>query len=357
MPDIVEFPDRRCVEQEAAEWLIKLDRNAEPSADELRDLRKWLSRSPVHREELRSLARLWGNMNVLMELAVPLEYVGARERTARQADRSGMGMRLALGGLAAMVIVGFSIFFVGPDSTDSLTRTNGVYSTSVGEQRTTLLADGSVVVLNTNSGIQVDYTGQYRDIQLLRGEAHFTVAENDANLFRVFALNSRVEAVGTAFAVHLRGSEVQVTVSEGKVALVAHEQAVADPTTSNNAPVEELLGTLEAGEAGVIVDGASDAETKSSLQRIEPANVDRLLAWRVGLLAFSGDSLETVVTEISRYTTVSIEIPDPAVRAIRIGGQVPVGETDAMLAALEENFGLRVQRLTPDHVVLSVATE
>lgn len=355
MPDIVEFPDQRRVEQEAAEWLIKLDRNVEPSADELGDLRKWLSRSPVHREELLSLARLWGNMNVLTELAVPLENIGAHERTTRRADRSGMGMRLALGGLAAMVIVGFSIFFVGPDPTDSLTRTNGVYATSVGEQRTMLLADGSVVVVNTNSAIQVNFTGQYRDIQLLRGEAHFTVAENNAHPFRVFASNSRVEAIGTAFAVYLRGSEVQVIVSEGRVALVVHKQAVADPTTSNNAPVEELLGTLEAGEVGIIADGAPDAGTKSSLRRIELANVDRLLAWRVGLLAFSGDSLETVVTEISRYTTVRIEIPDPAVRAIRAGGQFPVGEIDAMLAALEVNFGLRVQRLSPDHVVLSAA--
>ncbi len=355
MPDIVEFPDQRRVEQEAAEWLIKLDRNVEPSADELGDLRKWLSRSPVHREELLSLARLWGNMNVLTELAVPMEDIGAHERTTRRAGRSGMGMRLALGGLAAMVIVGFSIFFVGPDPTDSLTRTNGVYATSVGEQRTMLLADGSVVVVNTNSAIQVNFTGQYRDIQLLRGEAHFTVAENNANPFRVFASNSRVEAIGTAFAVYLRGSEVQVIVSEGRVALVAHKQAVADPITSNNAPVEELLGTLEAGEVGIIADGAPDAGTKSSLRRIELANVDRLLAWRVGLLAFSGDSLETVVTEISRYTTVRIEIPDPAVRAIRAGGQFPVGEIDAMLAALEVNFGLRVQRLSPDHVVLSAA--
>ncbi|MCZ6760465.1 MAG: FecR domain-containing protein [Gemmatimonadetes bacterium] len=355
MPDIVEFPDQRRVEQEAAEWLIKLDRNVEPSADELGDLRKWLSRSPVHREELLSLARLWGNMNVLTELAVPLENIGAHERKTRRADRSGMGMRLALGGLAAMVIVGFSIFFVGPDPTDSLTGTNGVYATSVGEQRTMLLADGSLVVVNTNSAIQVNFTGQYRDIQLLRGEAHFTVAENNANPFRVFASNSRVEAIGTAFAVYLRGSEVQVIVSEGRVALVAHKQAVADPITSNNAPVEELLGTLEAGEVGIIADGAPDAGTKSSLRRIELANVDRLLAWRVGLLAFSGDSLETVVTEISRYTTVSIEIPDPAVRAIRAGGQFPVGEIDAMLAALEVNFGLRVQRLSPDHVVLSAA--
>ena len=55
MTDIVEFPDRRRVEQEAADWLIRLDRSAKPSTDELEDLRDWLGRSPAHREELLSL--------------------------------------------------------------------------------------------------------------------------------------------------------------------------------------------------------------------------------------------------------------------------------------------------------------
>ena len=357
MTDIVEFPDRRRIEHEAADWLIKLDRNSEPSADELGNLREWLSRSPVHREELGSLARLWGNMNVLTELAVPLGGVCAPERTAFWA-RGGMGPRVAFAGIAAMVIVSHSIFFVGPNQEDSLTRTNGLYATSVGEQKSVLLADGSEVVLNTNSQIQVNYSGQYRNMQLLRGEAHFIVTANETNPFRVYASNRRIEAIGTAFDVRLRGSNVRVAVSEGKVALALHDQAVTATSSSSNELVEELLGTLEAGEVGIIADD-TDTETGSgsSLRRIERANIDRLLAWRGGVLAFSGESLETVVSEISRYTAVNIEISDPAVRAIRIGGQVPVGQTDAMLAALEDNFGLRIQRLSPNHVVLSAAAE
>ena len=39
MTDIVEFPDRRRVEQEVADWLIRLDRRAKPSADDLKNLR------------------------------------------------------------------------------------------------------------------------------------------------------------------------------------------------------------------------------------------------------------------------------------------------------------------------------
>jgi transmembrane sensor len=357
MTDIVEFPERRRVEQEAADWLIRLDRSAEPSADDLMGLREWLSRSPVHREELGSLAKLWGNMNALTELAVPLGSIGAPERTAFLA-RGGVGMRFALAGFAAMVIVSLSIFFVDPNPADSLTRTNGLYSTSVGEQKSIPLADGSVVMLNTNSGIQVSYTEQYRDIELLQGEAHFTVAENDAYRFRVYAGSKRVEAVGTVFTVHLLGSNVQVAVVEGKVALMSQAPTFEDSATSLNAPIDELLGTLDAGEAGIITDGAApNVESASFLRRIELANVDRMLAWREGLVVFSGESLETVVTEISRYTTVNIELSDPALRAIRIGGQVPIGEIDAMLAALEENFGLRVQRLNNNHVVLSAAVE
>ena len=81
------------------------------------------------------------------------------------------------------------------------------------------------------------------------------------------------------------------------------------------------------------------------------------LSWREGVLTFAGDPLEVVVEEISRYTTVSIEFSDPAVRAIRIGGRFPIGETDAMFAALEANFGLRVTRLSHDRVMVSAGEE
>ena len=170
-------------------------------------------------------------------------------------------------------------------------------------------------------------------------------------------MDRRIEAIGTAFDVRLQGNDVRVAVTEGRVALSLHDPAATVPTTTDNAPVEALLGTLVEGEAAIIAESMPDAGSENLVQPIEPPNIDRLLSWREGLLAFSGESLATVVSEISRYTTVNIEISDPAVRAIRIGGQVPVGQTDAMLAALEDNFGLRVERLSPDHVVLSAVAE
>jgi len=254
---------------------------------------------------------------------------------------------------------------------EPFTTTNGLYATAVGQQQDTILADGSVVLLNTNSQINVEYGTRYRDVHLLQGEAHFTVAKNTGLPFRVFAGNGRVQAVGTAFSVYLKNNAVDVTVTEGSVALaslVMPEGLVIqnEPTTTaagsnitNSNVYTEDLGTLKAGQSttirSVVDDQVSQAGTLDVIQIVDDQEMTKRLSWRQGLLTFAGDPLEQVVDEISRYTTVSIEITDPAVRAIKIGGQFPVGETDAMLDVLEVNFGLRVTRLGQDHILLSAA--
>ena len=87
--------------------------------------------------------------------------------------------------------------------------------------------------------------------------------------------------------------------------------------------------------------------------RIEPPEMLRRLSWTEGVLLFSGEALEDVVDEISRYTMAQIEFADPEVGAIRIGGRFPVGETETMFETLENAFGLRVTYLSEDHVVVS----
>ena len=56
------------------------------------------------------------------------------------------------------------------------------------------------------------------------------------------------------------------------------------------------------------------------------------------------------MTEVGRYTTVTIEIVDPALRQLKIGGQIQVSDTDSMFKALEANFGLTVKRLSYNRV-------
>ena len=374
--NIVEFPDRKAIEEQAGAWLIKLDGDTAPSAEELASLREWLERSPVHREQLGSIADIWGKMNVLTELAVPLGHPeGRTNRSFAESLRHAIPQNGRAGFVTAVIVVGIGVAATFSLRPDPFLSSNGFYATAVGQQQSTTLADGSVVLLNTNSQIKVDYNNEHRNIRLLQGEAHFTVAKNAARPFRVYAGNGRVQAVGTAFSVYLKDNTINVTVTEGRVELASVNRSGTnrlpqqgtpsgtDQSSGSNAIVDsgfvETLGTIKAGESATLQSflDADIVSTINAIETVEAQEMAKRLSWREGMLTFVGDPLEVVVDEISRYTTVSIEITDPVVRATRIGGRFPIGETDAMFDALEANFGLRVTRLSRNHVLVSAAEE
>jgi len=380
---VVEFPERSVINAEAVEWLIRLDNSEPPTEEERLILKEWVQRSPVHEEELRKVTHLWGSFNVLTELSVPLgkvEYSSTRSIRVKNSDcfhdRPAAAVALATVVVAAFVYMGMLLF----PKEDPLISTNGLYATAVGQQETALLADGSTVLLNTNTQISVDYGRHYREVQLLQGEALFTVAKNATRPFRVQAGNGRVEAIGTAFAVRLKEDAVDVMVKEGRVILASESSrslgGSADSsaatavmiggndkisTDAESAVIDKIttLGVLSAGQTATVprqFSGFTPSEQEEEvavIKTIDPQVLDKQLSWSSGVLSFTGDPLETVVKEISRYTAITIEISDPILNAIAVGGRFPVGETELVLTALEKNFGVRVTRLSRNHVVLS----
>lgn len=369
--NVVNFPNQNAAEEEAAAWLVKLDGDSAPSAEELEALHEWLNRGPENQAQLSSLAAYWGKLNVLTELAVPLLHSQSQETGRADRRASGTPRRFARAGLiAAALVVGLGIAFFYTSQPDPIVNSNGLYATTVGQQQSTTLADSSVVLLNTDTQIRVAFDEHYRNIYFLQGEAHFTVAKDAERPFRVYVGDRMVQAVGTAFSVYLKDTAVDVTVTEGQVALATVIQSgdgevpmqvqTADAgqpgaIATVYSPVVEQFGMIRAGQSATIREtkGADVSGAINTVEAVEPQDMARRLSWREGMLTFNGDALEVVVDEISRYTTVSIEFSDPDVKATRIGGQFPIGETDAMFDALEANFQLKVTRLSDDRVLVS----
>jgi len=358
--NIYPYPDIGAIEEEAAAWMILLDGDSAPSPEELAALRAWLARSPVHRKTLTSMAHFWSN-NVLAELAVPLTSKEAR-KTTRPPLNTLMWRFIPVAAALLLLIISavFSMPWYGEH------RSNGLYATTVGQQKTVTLADGSTVHLNTNSQVDVKFDREYRDIHLLQGEAHFTVTKDNRHPFRVYVGNNRVQAVGTAFAVHARGSEVDVIVTEGKVLLEAMDTTPEKITTQNlpPAPVStdavnendnqvRKLSFLGVGQKITVPEAQANKISIGKVEAVDAQTLEKQLSWRKGFLVFNGEPLHAVVQEISRYTTVTIEIADPILRDIQVGGQLQIGDTEPMLDALEANFGLQVTRLGYSHVRLS----
>jgi transmembrane sensor len=90
------------------------------------------------------------------------------------------------------------------------------------------------------------------------------------------------------------------------------------------------------------------------------AEVDKMeekLSWRTGMLTFDREPLESVVAEVSRYTTLRFIIPEKQVREMVVGGVFKVGDTESLFEALQLGFGIRAEEVADNVVYLSLASD
>ncbi|MGL1956264.1 MAG: FecR domain-containing protein [Colwellia sp.] len=361
MDNLYKFPYINTIEEEAATWLIRLDGEQVLSLNEKKDLKEWLSRSPTHRDELHEQNKFWGNQ-VLTEMLIPKVESVTNKGTRKSILPFWHGLFPSHGLKAVTVafsvaIVGLLVFF---QSNDVLLKSNGVYTTKIGEQTRTVLADGSVIELNTNSQVNVEYGEDFRNIRLLKGEAHFIVAKNLQRPLRVYAKYGRVEAVGTEFTIHIKQRDVDVLVTEGRVELSALTQQNAginnDSINSDNfyQGYSKKLTTIDVGQSATFTPFTSlSTLTSDSLAIVNNKDLNQSQAWRNGWLIFSGESLEQVLEEMKRYSNVSIDILDSEIKQLPIGGRFKVGDINGVLFALENNFDIKITRLNESHIQLS----
>jgi transmembrane sensor len=200
------------------------------------------------------------------------------------------------------------------------------YATAVGEQHTVMLADGSSVLLNTDSLMRVQFSAHRRRIALLRGEALFSVSHDPSRPFEVRALQGVTTAVGTQFDVEITRGGAAVSVLEGTVT-VGGDADGASPTA-----------VAVAAGSGV---GYSRQGDVSALR---PAEVDRIQGWRTQRMVFNDIPLATALAEYNRYTHTPIVLSDPALGSRHINGVFHIGDEAAFLSALDQGLHLRATR-------------
>lgn len=362
MSNVIHFGRRRqeAIGEEACLWVVKLER--ELSAEELEALHAWLDTSPDRVKALLKAAQAWDHADLLSELAevFPLSSFLPQNKPERQ--HHGYWKALLAAAALAVFCLTSALWSLLSDLRDTTPAPLTLsYQTRIGQQSSAVLPDGSSVTLNTNSLIEVEYSDNARNVYLRRGEAHFEVAKDPARPFRVHAEGGVVEAVGTAFTVQESGADgLQVTVVEGVVNFTpllapppvqlpdeSVAEATPEPTQISKAPVDLTPIALSAGES-VQVKREDEAIVK---QKFRPEELETRLAWREGMLLFQGDPLEKVVRELSRYTSIRIDVDD-AVRDIEVLGYFRTGDIEGVLLTMRETFHIKVERLSADHIVL-----
>jgi transmembrane sensor len=381
MDKITHFPSSSVLEEEACQWIVKFESDDEPSIQDIRNFNAWLSKSPAHRKTLLRLAKSWGDMDVMSGLMIPLgQSLKPRRSNLKSFTFTPLlfiaGIfRLLVNGMqtlfrplvvipALTLVIVFSLSFFGTVSVPDIA--NNIYVTSIGEYSSHTLDDGSVITLNSNSYVEVNYTPSKRVINLVKGEAHFDVTSDPNRPFEVYAGNRMIKAVGTAFSVYRLKNDIKVLVTEGKVDLAVIESTLlVNPKVhprgraSTNQkllpdPLENtvtVIASLEAGQSISIPISSESLDTP--VVEYAQGDIVRKLSWLDGRLVFAGESLEEVVAEVSRHTPILIEVTDPELKKLRIGGQFQAGETDALFDVLESGFGVKITRINKGHVQLN----
>jgi transmembrane sensor len=77
---------------------------------------------------------------------------------------------------------------------------------------------------------------------------------------------------------------------------------------------------------------------------VHAAKAARIYAWHSGRIAFEDVDLEHALIEVNRYTRTPVVLEDPSLGTVRVSGVFRIGETDALLQALETAFGIRAER-------------
>ena len=346
--------ERESIAASAAAWLAERDAGLSP-LDE-RKFAAWRAADPRHEAAVARLERAWTALQPLRDF---------RPAAVRHPDRDLLAgpvrggifafpapLRAAALAAAALVVVAAGWWALRPAATSA---PDAVYATTVGGYERVMLADGSVLELNGDTAAEVHFTAAERRVGLARGEAHFTVAKNPARPFRVEAGGVAVRAVGTAFNVRLGARDVEILVTEGKVAVsdVGPALAAVPPRGERNpqtgAPTSGGPTVLSANER-LVVGPAHGA----AVERVSPAAMRDALAWQSPRLVFVDTPLAEVVAQFNRRNAVQLELADAdsVLAALPVGGSFRAENVEAFVRLLESGGDVTVDRADAARLVL-----
>ena len=308
------------INEQAAYWLIQLN---EPDADQglHEDFETWKRLDPRHAAAAERLQGFIGQMSSLRaqktSVHAALDAAFTSPRKNYRSKRSATALLLLLALLLPSVALWRSEL---PGYLLADLRTSPAQWLS---QR---LPDQSLLTLNGNSAVDLQFDAHQRRIQLLRGEVLVDVAHDPARPFIVETEHGQVRALGTRFVVTRENGVTLLTMLESRVAATASDNPTA---------VE-----VSAGEQARITQ--TDVRM---LGRIDPRSVDD--AWRYHQLVVQDQPLPEVLEQLARQHPGHVQFDREALADLRVSAVLPLDDSRKALKLIADALPVEVREFTP----------
>ncbi len=350
---------------DAIEWLRRFDAG-EVSSTEIEGFTSWLAERAENPEEYVEVDVIWDDLSRVSEtinvdeilkkgnqdgsnvvkykpeidLVEPLATTNSKQK-----GKGWFYSYMAVAATAAMLVVSIML------SDNWMAGVLGhvkYLETDVGEQRSVSLEDGSVIHLNTDSKVSVEFEKSKRYVKLIYGEVLFDIEKDRQRPFFVEVNDSLIRVVGTRFNVRVDDKATTVTVVEGQVAVVPDIEAVRD-SLSLSEPLSAESFVDDKSDMLMLIPGQQVhlSESDSDLGAIDAVKeniVDSssVLAWTERRLIFEGEELVNIVREFNRYNSRQFIVSDASIEGIRLTGVFDANDLSSFLAYLGQSGTVQV---------------
>ena len=315
---------------EAGEWFVRL-LDADCPTDERAAFERWYTASPLHAQAYREIEQLWEQSREAV--SDPALVAAAKQALARDtqvsAPRRWLFPALATGfaALAALVLVPRWLAFQADP-------VGVAYTTVAGQQQTVKLPDGSSILIDTDSEVVVRYSERTRRVDLLRGQAQFSVQGNHAWPFVVHAADGTVTAVGTQFQVRLDDHATDVALLKGKLAI------------ATQSPDGDTRDASLVGGQGLAYDDSGH------ITPVHPLDMQQAQGWTQGKLFIHDWRLPDLLAEMNRYSNTKLHIGDASLQDVRISGVFRTNDQQTLMLMLQQGWSIHARRISATQVEL-----
>lgn len=306
---------------EAMAWLLAL-RDFPEDAVRRRQHADWLAADARHADAWARAQRVW---TLAGQSPLELPRVPMAPEQAPLPSRHAFSPRWLAAGLAVAALVVLTAL-----SPSLWLSWQSDYRNGQAETREVRLDDGSLLAVGANSAVRLEFSGEHRDIRLLKGQLFIEVADEPRPL-RVLVDDVHITDIGTAFDVSLSDQHLAVAVENGAVAVAAPGQ-----------PVQ----SLRAGQRLRLTRDGYEVEHDELLPQL-------VGAWRYGYLVVDNQRIGDVIEQLRPYAPGMILLRDPALAQLRISGSYSLSNPAAALRAMVEPFQGRVVEISPWLVLVS----
>ncbi|WP_282010518.1 FecR family protein [Nitrospina watsonii] len=277
----------------------------------------WQREHPDHARA----AKEWEQFLESGELKAALEKA---EQAAPRTPRFSASSTLAFWKRAALSLVAASFLFWVLPLQEWIALSQADHSTQVGEQYQGTLPDGSTVILNTDSALQISFSEHHRSVRLLKGEAMFKVTSNPERPFTVAMNHQRITVVGTQFIARISDETEEVLVLEGKV----RSESQTEP-----------------GSPGRLLQANDRLVHKGDIVSVTKAK--GVPAWLNGQLVFDATPLPQAIQEMDRYLPQTLYVMGRSIRDRRLTATYHLDKLDQDVNVLAETLNIQVWRMGP----------